>query len=1312
MIKSKNVVKKLTTILFTLVAVFTIGLTNVNAKTITVDNEEQLINASKGIDSEINEIKLAKDITLTKYLNFYVVNDITLDLNGQTLDTGSEGLSFNYGMSDHDEAINDYHYNFNSKLTIKDSSSSKTGKILTKKSINFTTYDVIHNEEIKKFGLTIDGGYYEIISSTNTFISLFTNDYYTNGRNITVDVKVKDAVFKVGDQKSLFGTSSDSDSDIKFNFNFESLKAMGLASKLGSNKLGKMKLDNVIDPNSKAYFQKLPYTTGAPVLAEADRNTIVDNFYSTGGSDPYIIIKKVNGFEINNVAINETYKETPSLNSISIKNISGSDLQIQNVTVVDSSNFIVEGPSTSPTVSAGATNTDYKIKAKEGLPVGTYTAIITVTDSNKGNYTATVTLNVEPKELTGIGISGLDGTWVYGTDKTPTATGVTGLGSDDYKITYSKKDDSGNYVNVGNELPILVGEYKATLSITNPNYTATDFIKDFVITPITTEVKVKSYDETFTYDGTYQTKNAYDVLWANNASAVADNKLPNGDKVTAEITGKVRDVKDNALENNTIGKITITNADNVDVTSCYSNIKKSAGKLTVNPIPTPIVVTADSDNKVFDDTELTKNTYTYTNGVLLAGDMLKVTITGSQKFVGSSNNVVSNVKVVRNGEDITSNYTMGTHVNGVLEVTSAEQPLAIADQYVRVNGSITKDYLEQSVTGNVGNIDFTIKSGTALTYNSTNEEYVAGATAGDVVMTVTAAKMDLGGDNTPEWKETTKDFTVHVVNKENVTITGLEDNQVFTFDNTTKTPWGTGTITVEDNKVDVNELEIFYNGTGSTTYSSKFAPVDAGTYTITYKVKDSNPNYVGSVTYAFTIKKAQLNKPTASTTSFVYDGTSKGYSSFHDSEIFEFTGTNTATNVGNYSLTISLKDKNNYEWKDGTTTDVVINWSITQATPDYTVPTGLTSVKGKILSDVVLPTGFTWNAPATVLTAGTNTYKATFTPVDTTNYKTIMDIDIEVDVKNIFNVITSVPGGNGTITPSKIGVIEGSKVKITFTPNTGYMVDKVLVNGIEKTATGNEIEITVDEEKTVEVSYKKIPFTITVEEVTGATVDPDGTVTVSYGDNKDFTITANTGYKLVKVLVNDVEKTLDGNTLKLKNITSNMKIKVVVEKIEYKVIEGAEQTYTIKEDTEARFRIDADYNLFNNKVYVDNVLVDSSNYTSKSGSTIIVLNKDYVDTLAVGEHTLKVAFTDGGEAETTFTIARKAEDNNNNEDNNENNNENNTPSKPENKEEMKDKDNGSNPKTGDNIILYVAMASISIIGLGAIIIVSKKKKKN
>ena len=1279
MIKSKSVVKKLTMTLFTLVAVFAVGLTNVNAKTITVENEEELINASKGIDSEINEIKLAKDITLTNHLQFYVVNDITLDLSGQTLDIGFNGLSFEYGMSDYDEAISDYHYNFNSKLTIKDSSSSKTGKILSKTNIYFKYYDTNHDVEIKKFGLTIDGGYYEMISSTNNYFDFFSSDYYTNGRNITADVKVKDAVFDVGDRKSLFYTSPDSDSDIKFNFNFESLKVMGLASKLGSNKLGKMKLDNVIDPNSKAYFQKLPYTTGAPILAEEDRNTLVDNFYSTGGSNPYIIIKKVNGFEVNNVEINETYKETPSLNSISIKNVSANDLQIQNVTVVGSSDFIVEGPSTSPTVSAGATNTNYKIKAKEGLPVGTYTATITVTDGN-GNYTATVTLKVEPKQLTGLGISGLDGTWVYGETKTPAATGVSELGTGDYEIAYYKENNS-SYDEFGTTLPKLVGKYKATLSIINPNYTASEASVDFEIKPITTEVKVKSFDAEFTYDGTEHTKNAYDVLWANNASPVADNKLPNDDKVTAVITGKVRDVKDTALENNTIGEITITNAEGVDVTSCYSNIVKAAGKLTINKKDSKITVTSEGANKAYDGTPLTNNNKIVT-GETVAGDEVVVEFTGSQKFVGTSDNEFT-VKVMRGSDDVTDNYTFGTHTFGKLTVTSAEQPLAIADQYVKVNGSITTDYLEQSVTGNVGNISFSIKSGDALTYDATNEKYVAGDTIGDVVMTVTAAKMDLGGDTTPEWKETTKDFTIHVVNKTDVNISGLSNNETFTYDGNPKMP--TGTISVTAGTVNVSDLKVLYEGTDSTSYSSDTAPTNAGTYTVTYKVPDTNANYTGTFSVAFTIKKAQLDKVTLIENTFEYTGdeiVSDG-SNFYSTKM-NMSGDIKATNVGNYSITVSLKDKANYEWKDSTTTDLVLNWSITQATPDYTVPTGLTGVKGKTLNDVLLPSRFTWNDASTVLTAGTNKYKATYTPEDTTNYKTINDIDIEVVVKNTFNVITSVDGGNGTITPSKIGAVEGTKVEITFTPNTGYMIDKVLVNTVETTVTGNKIELTVNEEKEVVVSYKKIPFTVTVKDVDGATITPNGVVAVSYGEDKEFTITANSGYKLVKVLVDEVDKTADmvGDTLKLTNITSNINLEVVVEKIVYEVTEGANQKYTITKNNEAKFKINADFRLFDDgKVYVDNGLVDPKNYTAESGSTIITLKKEFVDTLSVGEHTLKVVFNDGGEAITTFNVAKVT-----------------VPT--------------DNPQTGDNIGFYIISGILSIVGLVGAGIFYRRKQTN
>lgn len=152
---------------------------------------------------------------------------------------------------------------------------------------------------------------------------------------------------------------------------------------------------------------------------------------------------------------------------------------------------------------------------------------------------------------------------------------------------------------------------------------------------------------------------------------------------------------------------------------------------------------------------------------------------------------------------------------------------------------------------------------------------------------------------------------------------------------------------------------------------------------------------------------------------------------------------------------------------------------------------------------------------------------------------------------------------------------------------------------------------------------------------------------------------------------------------------------------EYKFTEGANQTYTIDESKNARFRINADYSLFDKKVYVDDILVDGANYTSEGGSTIITFSKEYIDTLAIGQHTLKVAFTDGGEAKTTFTIARQFEENNNNE---------NVSLNTENKKEMKD--NGSNPKTGDNVMLYIAIVSMSIIGLGATTVAVKKNKTN
>ena len=140
----------------------------------------------------------------------------------------------------------------------------------------------------------------------------------------------------------------------------------------------------------------------------------------------------------------------------------------------------------------------------------------------------------------------------------------------------------------------------------------------------------------------------------------------------------------------------------------------------------------------------------------------------------------------------------------------------------------------------------------------------------------------------------------------------------------------------------------------------------------------------------------------------------------------------------------------------------------------------------------------------------------------------------------------------------------------------------------------------------------------------------------------------------------------------------------------------ANQTYTINQDETLTFRINADYSLFENggKVYVDDTLVSSDNYTSKSGSTIITFTKDYMSSLSEGEHTLKVAFNNGGSATTKFTVA-KADT---------------TTDTETTAEEKTTTTTSNNPKTGDNIVIWISLMIVSILGVAGTVKFVKKNK--
>ena len=145
-------------------------------------------------------------------------------------------------------------------------------------------------------------------------------------------------------------------------------------------------------------------------------------------------------------------------------------------------------------------------------------------------------------------------------------------------------------------------------------------------------------------------------------------------------------------------------------------------------------------------------------------------------------------------------------------------------------------------------------------------------------------------------------------------------------------------------------------------------------------------------------------------------------------------------------------------------------------------------------------------------------------------------------------------------------------------------------------------------------------------------------------------------------------------------------VKEEVSPKEYKFTEGANQIYTIDESKNAIFRIDADFSLFDGKLYIDGILVDAKNYKAESGSTVITLNKEYVDTLSVGEHTIKVEFSDNGSATTKFEVKAKQVN-------------------------TEKTENITNPQTGDNIGIYIMLSIISVLGIAATVVINNKKKR-
>ena len=165
---------------------------------------------------------------------------------------------------------------------------------------------------------------------------------------------------------------------------------------------------------------------------------------------------------------------------------------------------------------------------------------------------------------------------------------------------------------------------------------------------------------------------------------------------------------------------------------------------------------------------------------------------------------------------------------------------------------------------------------------------------------------------------------------------------------------------------------------------------------------------------------------------------------------------------------------------------------------------------------------------------------------------------ISVTFTKIVYIITASADTNGSISPNgEVSVEYGNDKTFAITPNTGYKVKDVLVDGQSVGKVNSYTFESIDNNHTISVSFEKIEFTIVASCTSGGTISPSGETTAQYGDSKVYTITPNVGYQIASIKLNQQNQTVltpkQATQFTIENITENKTIEVTFEKIKYTI---------------------------------------------------------------------------------------------------------------------------------------------------------------
>jgi hypothetical protein len=166
------------------------------------------------------------------------------------------------------------------------------------------------------------------------------------------------------------------------------------------------------------------------------------------------------------------------------------------------------------------------------------------------------------------------------------------------------------------------------------------------------------------------------------------------------------------------------------------------------------------------------------------------------------------------------------------------------------------------------------------------------------------------------------------------------------------------------------------------------------------------------------------------------------------------------------------------------------------------------------------------------------------------------------DPSTISYTIAVTAGANGTITPGDVSVPSGSNATFAITANPGYRVADVLADGVSVGKVTSYTFFAVEANHTISATFEADTFNITASAEANGAVSPAGATAVNKGSNLTVTITPNTGYKVLKLVV-DGATLAPATSYTFSNVTANHSITAYFTPIVYTIKASATTGGTI-----------------------------------------------------------------------------------------------------------------------------------------------------